>query len=114
MECLWCAREFVRQPRQRTVFCSTACANARHRNQKHGLSKAFEKPYPPKQPIEPAPIPLILWCPACHERHIDEGEQATTPHRTHACQSCGVLWAPAVVPTVGVRFLPGCKNGGES
>lgn len=30
---------------------------------------------------------------------------------THACQECGFLWAPAVVPTVGVRFLPGCKGG---
>ncbi len=57
-----------------------------------------------------APIPMLLWCPSCGERHLDEGELATTPHRTHACQSCGVLWAPAVVPTVGVQFLPGCKN----
>lgn len=56
------------------------------------------------------PVPLILYCPACGERHVDEGEQATKPHRTHACQECGVLWAPAVVPTVGVRFLPGCKT----
>lgn len=57
------------------------------------------------------PIPLILHCPGCSSRHIDEGEQATTPHRTHACQECGLLWAPAVIPTVGVKFLPGCKNG---
>lgn len=60
--------------------------------------------------IVEGPVPLILYCPACRKRHIDEGTQATTPHRTHACQECGVLWAPAVVPTVGVRFLPGCKN----
>jgi hypothetical protein len=57
------------------------------------------------------PVPLRLHCPVCHTLHVDEGEQATTPHRTHACQHCGLLWAPAVVPTVGVRFLPGCKNG---
>lgn len=57
------------------------------------------------------PVPMILDCPFCHARHIDDGAQATTPHRTHACQSCGRLWAPAVVPTVGVQFLPGCKNG---
>lgn len=56
------------------------------------------------------PVPLLLWCPACHERHVDEGELATRPHRTHACQGCGFLWAPAVVPTVGVRFLPGCRG----
>ena len=58
----------------------------------------------------PAPIPLRLSCPACGVWHIDEGDLATTPHRTHACQNCGTLWAPAVVPTVGVKFLPGCKN----
>ena len=58
----------------------------------------------------PAPIPLRLSCPACGIWHIDEGDLATTPHRTHACQHCGALWAPAVVPTVGVKFLPGCKN----
>jgi hypothetical protein len=59
---------------------------------------------------EARPIPMRLECPGCGELHIDEGEPATTPHRTHACQFCGVLWAPAVVATVGVRFLPGCKN----
>ncbi len=59
---------------------------------------------------EPEPVPLVLFCPQCHARHLDEGENATRPHRTHACQSCGFLWAPAVVPTVGVAFLPGCKN----
>lgn len=57
-----------------------------------------------------APIPMILHCPVCHARHIDEGELATKPHKTHACQSCGILWRPAIAPTVGVQFLPGCKN----
>ena len=58
----------------------------------------------------PAPIPVRLECPACGELHIDEGEFATKPHHTHACQSCGAVWRPAVVPTVGVRFLPGFKD----
>lgn len=31
-------------------------------------------------------------------------------HHTHACQHCGMVWRPAVVPTVGVYFLPGFKN----
>lgn len=31
-------------------------------------------------------------------------------HHTHACQSCGMVWRPALVATVGVRFLPGFKN----
>ncbi len=52
-------------------------------------------------------IPLILHCPSCGERHIDEDEFATMPHATHACQFCGLVWRPGVVDTVGVRFLPG-------
>ncbi len=58
-----------------------------------------------------APVALILSCPVCHARHYDEGEFATRHHHTHACQSCGVCWRPAIVATVGVRFLPGFKNG---
>jgi hypothetical protein len=56
------------------------------------------------------PVPMILHCPECCARHIDEGEFATKVHHTHACQSCGFVWRPAVVPTVGVQFLPGFKN----
>jgi hypothetical protein len=62
------------------------------------------------------PIPMRIPCPRCGTLHIDEGEFATKPHHTHACQSCGEVWRPAVVATVGVRFLPGFKNeaaGGE-
>lgn len=59
---------------------------------------------------KPSPIPLILYCPMCQERHIDEGVHATRPHRTHSCQSCGHTWRPAIVPTVGVKYLPGYKN----
>lgn len=56
------------------------------------------------------PIPMRLNCPECGELHVDEGEFATKIHTTHACQACGGVWRPAVVPTVGVRFLPGFKN----
>ena len=66
----------------------------------HALSRVFSR----------QPIPMRLPCPTCHELHFDEGEFATTPHHTHACQSCGAEWRPAVEPTVGVRFLPGFKN----
>lgn len=59
---------------------------------------------------KPAPIPMRLPCPDCGELHIDEGEFATRRHATHACQHCGAVWRPAVVDTVGVRFLPGFKN----
>jgi hypothetical protein len=57
-----------------------------------------------------APIPMRLPCPACHELPVDEGEFAQKPHHTHACQACGNVWRPAIVPTVGVRFLPGFKG----
>lgn len=57
-----------------------------------------------------SPVPMLLTCPSCGARHIDEGEFATKPHHTHACQSCGMCWRPAIRPTCGVRFLPGFKN----
>lgn len=56
------------------------------------------------------PIRMLLNCPACHERHADVGEFATKPHRTHACQHCGLVWRPAIEHTVGVQFLPGYKD----
>ncbi len=56
------------------------------------------------------PIPMILNCPICHERHIDKGEFIIKSHHTHACQFCGFVWRPAIVPTVGVQFLPGFKD----
>ena len=61
----------------------------------------------------PDTIPMRLVCPACRELHVDEGEFATKPHHTHACQVCGNVWRPALVPTVGVRFLPGFRNNEE-
>ncbi len=57
-----------------------------------------------------APIPMRLPCEKCKKLHIDEGQFATKPHHTHSCQFCGLTWRPAVVYTVGVRFLPGFKN----
>jgi hypothetical protein len=56
------------------------------------------------------PLAMLLWCPACNARHIDEGDFATKPHHTHACQNCGHVWRPAIEPTCGVHFLPGFKN----
>jgi hypothetical protein len=57
-----------------------------------------------------APTPMLLACPMCQKRHIDVGTFATKPHHTHACQRCGHCWRPAIVATVGVRFLPGFKD----
>lgn len=56
------------------------------------------------------PIPMLLTCPSCGERHIDKGDFATKPHHTHACQHCGMTWRPAIVATVAVQFLPGFKD----
>lgn len=60
--------------------------------------------------MAPQPIPLLLHCPQCNERHLDEGIWSDKPHHTHACQECGHVWRPALAFTVGVRFLPGFKN----
>lgn len=67
---------------------------------------------PEARPVMPTeqPIPMLLWCPSCGDRHIDVGEFATKVHHTHACQSCGMVWRPAIVSTVGVQWLPGFKN----
>lgn len=62
-------------------------------------------------PVLERPIPMLLWCPECGERHVDRGEFAVRAHHTHACQECGHVWRPAVVRTVGVRFLPGFLDG---
>lgn len=56
------------------------------------------------------PIPMLLWCPECFERHLDVGIYQHKPHHTHACQNCGHVWRPAIVATCGVKFLPGFKN----
>jgi predicted RNA-binding Zn-ribbon protein involved in translation (DUF1610 family) len=61
-----------------------------------------------KVPLEA--IPMLLWCPDCGARHIDIGEFAKKLHHTHACQSCGMVWRPAISHTVGVQWLPGFKN----
>jgi len=56
------------------------------------------------------PVPMILHCPECRARHVDRGKFATHVHTSHSCQACGFTWRPAIVPTVGVQFLPGFKD----
>lgn len=53
---------------------------------------------------------MLIWCPACGYRHIEDGEFMHRVHHTHACQECGTVWRPAIEATHGVRFLPGFKN----
>lgn len=60
--------------------------------------------------LETYAVPMILHCPGCNARHVDQGEHAEKLHKVHACQQCGMLWQPALVPTVGVHFLPGTRN----
>ena len=50
-------------------------------------------------------IPMLLFCPACNEQHVDRGERSTKPHRTHLCERCGGLFKPANICTVGVESL---------
>ena len=86
------------------------------------LERAHERRQPPRPtsahsaaPTEVSqPIPMLLWCPFCGQRHIDRFEFATRVHHTHACQHCGGVWRPAVVPTVGVQFLPGFKDPSDN
>lgn len=56
------------------------------------------------------PIPIMLNCPRCGGPHIDKGRFVKKVHHTHACQHCGLVWRPAIVPTLGVEFLPGFKG----
>jgi rubredoxin len=57
------------------------------------------------------PIPMILHCPRCGMQHIDRPDATVNwdkfPHRSHECQnkSCGYVWRPADVPTVGVQYI---------
>lgn len=53
-------------------------------------------------PAGDAPVPVSICCPECGAQHLDEGEWATRPHKTHRCQSCGHEWRPFPYPTVGI------------
>ena len=71
--------------------------------------KATTTALPLAHPAAPQgePIKMLLWCPKCHEQHIDEPDERTPdwtnpPHRSHLCHECGTIWRPADVPTEGV------------
>lgn len=55
-----------------------------------------------------SPIDMLLWCPRCNQKHVDQpkGEWTNPPHATHTCQGCGLLWRPSNVDTNGVSALP--------
>jgi len=54
-------------------------------------------------PATGSPVPVTIFCPECAVPHLDEGEWATRPHKTHQCQSCGHEWRPFPFATVGVE-----------
>lgn len=55
------------------------------------------------------PIAMILYCPNCHKKHIDEPDPArgwpNPPHKSHLCLFCGTVWRPADIPTTGVKNI---------
>lgn len=71
----------------------------------------------------PAPIDMVLHCPACGLQHVDEPEGgpemqpdgsvhteeywSNPPHRSHLCHNatCRHVWRPADVPTNGVAAV---------
>lgn len=78
--------------------------------QQETLAQEFDKLTVDIHYVTTSPIPMLLWCPECSNRHVDQGAFATKVHHTHACQVCGHCWRPAVRPTCGVQFLPGFKD----
>lgn len=62
-----------------------------------------------------APLELLIICPRCHMQHVDEGRFAKKPHRSHACQGCGLTFqASGSVESIGVRFFTGYKDEAET
>jgi len=49
------------------------------------------------------PEEMIILCDQCHTLHVDDGDFATRPHRTHTCHHCGRDFTIKSAPTVGVR-----------
>lgn len=50
------------------------------------------------------PVAMVLFCPCCGTQHVDTPTETwdNPPHRSHLCESCGHIWRPADIPTVGV------------
>lgn len=105
-------RELAEQTKLSDKWCQeaqrVAADNARKQQLLDNCELALKKAVATFE--NPAPIPMLLHCPLCNARHIDAGAFATKVHHTHACQSCGHVWRPSVVPTFGVQFLPGFKS----
>lgn len=48
-------------------------------------------------------VDVVIHCPQCGAQHIDDGEWAARPHRSHLCSNCGHIWRVSDVFTRGVR-----------
>lgn len=68
----------------------------------------------PQADSQPAPIDMVLHCPACGLQHIDAPDAwrpgsdplwDNPPHRSHLCHGCGHIWRPADVPTNGMEAV---------
>ena len=97
---------------QEELFEALAHGDQAHRDWLKEAIRNWSLGIPPPAYVAkaPEPVPMRLRCPECGHLHIDKGAFATKPHHTHACQNCGEVWRPAVVATVGVRFLPNFKD----
>jgi hypothetical protein len=51
------------------------------------------------------PAHIRTCCEKCGTLHVDKGEWAKEPHKRHQCENCGLIWQPALYPTIGVQFL---------
>lgn len=78
---------------------------ASHRAVDCARCKLEEKKGTTQKPFNATPVPMILFCQICNAQHIDEGDWATRPHRTHECQQCRHQWRPSNTSTVGVKDL---------
>jgi len=59
--------------------------------------------------LESTPLDMLLFCPRCYRQHIDQPQPEKNwenpPHRSHECQTCGLVWRPADFPTNGVKAI---------
>lgn len=63
--------------------------------------------------LRDAGIPTLLFCPYCGQQHVDAGEWATKPHRTHLCLHCHKTWRPYEVATYGMAYTLAPKKGSD-
>lgn len=70
--------------------------------------------HPAQADSQPAPIDMVLHCPACGLQHVDAPDAwrpgsdplwDNPPHRSHLCHGCGHIWRPADVPTNGMEAV---------